>query len=80
MEWQSHLYNPKKADGEQNESGEIITTESFLALCYKCGLSRVDLDDLTIGMCLDFIYEYIDFQKPQKEKVRKASQRDFDSF
>jgi hypothetical protein len=35
---------------------------------------------MTIGMCLDFIEEFIDMNKPEKEKVRKASQSDFDAF
>jgi hypothetical protein len=35
---------------------------------------------MTIGMCLDFIDEYIEMNKPEKEKIRKASQSDFDVF
>lgn len=35
---------------------------------------------MTIGMCLDYIDEYIERQKPQKQKVRQAGQSDFDSF
>lgn len=35
---------------------------------------------MTIGMCLDYIDEYIEMQKPDKEKSRKASQQDFDAF
>ncbi|MEK3997912.1 hypothetical protein MHI59_03085 [Bacillus sp. FSL K6-2822] len=51
-------------------------------LCYKTGLSRADLDDMTIGMCLDYIDAYIDMQNPEKnkEKERKASQEDFNNF
>jgi hypothetical protein len=43
-------------------------------------LNKADLEDMTIGMCLDFIEEFIEMNKPEKEKVRKASQSDFDSF
>ncbi len=31
-------------------------------------------------MCLDYIHEYVEMQKPSKEKSRKASQKDFDAF
>jgi hypothetical protein len=31
-------------------------------------------------MALDYIQEYLEQQKPQKVKKRKASQADFDSF
>ncbi len=35
---------------------------------------------MTIGMCMDYIHEFIDMQKPPKKKARKATQSDFDSF
>jgi histidyl-tRNA synthetase len=35
---------------------------------------------MTIGMCLDYIEEYFDQEKPAKERKRKAKQADFDSF
>lgn len=36
---------------------------------------------MTIGMCLDYIYEYVDMSNVKREgKVRKANQSDFDSF
>jgi len=44
------------------------------------GLSLDDLEEMSIGMCLDFIEEYIEMQKPSKDKTRKASQKDFDLF
>lgn len=39
-----------------------------------------DLEEMSIGMCLDFIHEYVEMNKPAKDKTRKASQKDFDSF
>jgi len=57
-----------------------LSTELFLALCLKCGLSRLDLEDMTIGMILDYIDEYVEMQKPANEKKRKATQSDFDRF
>lgn len=59
---------------------EVITTESFILLCRKCDLYREDLEDMTIGMCLDFIEEYMEMNKPVNQKVRMASQKDFDNF
>ncbi|PEQ05497.1 hypothetical protein CN585_15680 [Bacillus toyonensis] len=37
---------------------------------------------MTIGMCLDYIDDYIEMQNPSKdrEKERKASQEDFNNF
>jgi hypothetical protein len=69
-----------KNDEEQGDTGREFTTELFLALCYKCKLTRMDLDDMSIGMCLDYINEYVELQKPEEEKVRTATQNDFDAF
>lgn len=52
----------------------------FLALCYKCGLTRLDLDDMTLGMCFDYIQEYLELEKPKEPIVRTANQNDFDAF
>jgi hypothetical protein len=35
---------------------------------------------MTIGMCLDYMQEYADLENPKKQKVRKATQADFDRF
>jgi hypothetical protein len=35
---------------------------------------------MTIGNALDYIEEWIEHQKPPKQKKRKARQSDFDSF
>ena len=35
---------------------------------------------MTLGMCLDFIEEFIEMNTPENEKTRKASQSDFDAF
>jgi len=40
-----------------------------------------DVDQMTIGFCLDFIDEFIEREKPKEEpKTRKAQQSDFDFF
>jgi hypothetical protein len=57
-----------------------MSTETFLFLCYKCGLTKADLEDMTIGMCLDYVEEYIERNKPKKHQIRKATQSDFDRF
>jgi hypothetical protein len=39
------------------------------------------MDHMTIGMCLDYIDEYIEMENPKKKKKsRKATQADFDAF
>ena len=35
---------------------------------------------MTIGMCLDYMQEYVDMSNPNKVRNRKASQADFDRF
>ncbi|WP_381479731.1 hypothetical protein [Sporosarcina contaminans] len=42
----------------------------------------MDMEDMTIGGCLDFIDEYIDMKNPDRDKnqVRQAEQADFDNF
>lgn len=67
----------KKVEASQ---GESITTDSLLLLCRQCGLSKEDLEDMTIGMCLDYIDEYVEMQNPKKKKARRATQSDYDAF
>ncbi|MGA5681386.1 hypothetical protein ACPCHR_27575 [Bacillus bombysepticus] len=52
----------------------------FLALCYKAKLTSCDLEVMTIGDCFDYIGEFAEMENPDKEKTRKANQKDFDSF
>lgn len=56
--------------------------ESFLYVCKQVGLTNEDMEDMTIGDCLDFVQEYVDQNKKQNKQsnVRKATQDDFDSF
>lgn len=59
---------------------DVITTETFLCLCRKAKLTHEDMEVMTVGMCLDYIEEYVDMSNPKKSKNRKATQSDFDSF
>jgi len=43
-------------------------------------LTNEDLEIMTIGMCLDYIEEYVDMGNPKKQRARNASQSDFDNF
>ncbi|PEL44371.1 hypothetical protein CN607_01290 [Bacillus wiedmannii] len=52
----------------------------FLALCYEAKLSYWDLEVMTIGDCFDYIAEYAEMKNLDKEKVRKATQKDYDAF
>ena len=49
-------------------------------LCHECKLAHEDLESMTVGMVLDYIDEYMEMKNPNKKKVRKASQEDFDKF
>lgn len=45
------------------------------------GLTSEDMEEMTIGDCLDYVQEYIDNQKrDEKQVARKATQEDFDNF
>lgn len=58
-----------------------MSVELFLYLCKKVDLSIMELDYLTIGMCLDYFEEYIEQNKQeQPSKGRKATQEDFENF
>lgn len=68
---------------ERGTDGEPFTTDQFLALCYKCKLTRDDIEDMTIGMCIDYIFEWVEMNKPKdssESAVRTATQADFDRF
>ncbi|WP_218947474.1 hypothetical protein [Bacillus sp. SH5-2] len=39
-----------------------------------------DLEVMTIGNCLDYIQTVLDMNKKKENEVRKANQKDFDSF
>lgn len=59
-----------------------MTTEMFLLTCKQAGLQIWELDEMTIGMAIDFIEEYIAFHNPKNKKrpARRATQADFDAF
>lgn len=59
-------------DRKQGAKGEGITTETFLALCYKHKLTHADLEMMTIGGCLDYIDEFIEMSNPQKRSGKKS--------
>jgi hypothetical protein len=43
-------------------------------------LTLADLEIMNIVMCLDYVEEWIEQNKPAKERKRKATQSDFDAF
>lgn len=58
-----------------------MSIELFLFLCKKVDLTKEDMEDMTIGMCIDYMEEVIDRNNTEsKDKSRKATQADFDSF
>jgi hypothetical protein len=40
------------------------------------------MEEMTVGMCLDYVGVYYDFKNPDKkeENTRTATQSDYDSF
>lgn len=49
--------------------------------CKLVGLTIDDMHYMTIGQCLDYIENYVEIKTGKKEeKVRKATQDDFDAF
>ncbi|HSW76114.1 MAG TPA: hypothetical protein VLG50_03675 [Candidatus Saccharimonadales bacterium] len=48
-------------------------------MCYKCGLTHADLELFTIGMCLDYIQEYVESMK-DKPRRKRATQADMNAF
>ena len=55
--------------------------DAFLFICKEVGLNRDDMEDMTIGFCLDYIDTFIEQRNPnKKKKPKKASQKDFDAF
>lgn len=57
-----------------------MSTELFLFLCKKVDLDKSYMEDMTIGMCIDYMEELVEINNPNKSKSRKATQADFDSF
>lgn len=57
-----------------------MTTEMYLLLTKDAKLQSDDLETMTVGMVLDYIDYYFEIKHPKKEKVRTASQSDFDIF
>ena len=71
----------KKINDKDSSSGEPFTNESFFYVCRQVGLTSEDMEEMTIGDCLDYVQEYIDNQKKdEKTTARKATQEDFDNF
>lgn len=53
----------------------------FFYVCRQVGLTSEDMEEMTIGDCLDYVQEYIDNQKKgENPTARKATQEDFDNF
>lgn len=49
--------------------------------CKMVGLTLDDLEMMTIGECLDYVENYVNIKHgKQEDRVRKATQDDFDSF
>ena len=60
---------------------ESCSQMSLFYVCRQVGLTSEDMEEMTIGDCLDYVQEYIDNQKKDENPTaRKATQEDFDNF
>jgi hypothetical protein len=64
-----------------------MTAAEFLLACKVRGLSIADIDELNLGMIIDYIYDYDDINNIPENKenqhdsnVIMATQVDFDKF
>lgn len=72
----------KKIENTNGNSGSL-TTELFLYLCKKVDLNFSELEEMTIGMCMDYMDEWIarnNSSGEESKQARKATQADFDNF
>lgn len=50
-------------------------------MCKQVGLEYDDVENMTIGACMDYIHEWVERNGGNKEeKTRVATQEDMDSF
>ena len=52
----------------------------YLVCTIKRGLLLSDLENMTIGMALDYFEEYDNISNPDREKTFIADQEDYNSF
>lgn len=61
-----------------------MTAAEFLLACKVRGLSVAEIDELNIGLIIDYIYAYDDTyglsDNEKNDDVRVANQTDFDNF
>lgn len=74
-------------DGDSGESrdedGKPVDIEMIMTGAITRGLALKDFEEMTIGQIVDYCITYNDFSKSKdepEEKIRIASQRDFDRF
>lgn len=53
-----------------------MTATEFLLACKLAGLTMQEMQEMTIGMCLDYIEEYTVFRYPQTAAPQQATQAD----
>ena len=72
--------NSCRQGGEKSESGEQFSSENLVACCAICGFSTDDIDNRSIGFLMNCINEYAEIKSGDSDKVRNATQADFDNF
>lgn len=54
-----------------------MTTHRYFALAKHCKLTKIEMDEVSIGFVFDYIRDYFDMlYPPKKQKARKATQAD----
>lgn len=66
-----------QSENDEN-SGHEFSSENLMAVCMKTGFSTDDLYKYSIKFIMSVISEYISLGRP--DKIRKATQSDFDRF
>ena len=57
-----------------------MTVSEYFFLCKKSGLTLFEMEEMTIGVCLDHIEEYFISQNPELLKPDKATQDDINKL
>lgn len=66
-------------NSDSSEYGEPLTAESLATSALVCKLSITDLNKMSVSMALSIMSEYCNLRSGE-EKVRNATQEDFDNF
>jgi hypothetical protein len=68
-------------ESQEEYESDGMTVESLLACCLVCGISLADAESKSVGIVMNTISAYVDLKSgTEKERVKVATQADFDAF